>query len=48
MMAPLSPEVNPLNVASGPQLDVLLTVAMVLIWVVACGMLSYLLVLLLR
>lgn len=48
MTAPLSPEANLLNVASGPQLDVLLTVAMVLIWVVACGMLSYLLVLLLK
>jgi len=33
---------------SGPQLDVALTIAMVAIWLVACGMLSYLLVLLLR
>jgi len=46
--ASLAPEANPLNVASGPQLDVMLTAAMVLIWLVACGMLSYLLVLLLR
>jgi hypothetical protein len=46
--ASLAPEANPLSVASGPQLDVMLTAAMVLIWLVACGMLSYLLVLLLR
>ena len=36
------------NTTSGPQLDVVLTIAMVAIWLVACGMLSYLLVLLLR
>jgi len=36
------------NRTSGPQLDVALTIAMVAIWLVACGMLSYLLVLLLR
>jgi hypothetical protein len=36
------------NTTSGPQLDVMLTTAMVVIWLVACGMLSYLLVLLLR
>jgi hypothetical protein len=36
------------NTTSGPQLDVTLTIAMVAIWLVACGMLSYLLVLLLR
>lgn len=46
--APVAPGANPLNISSGPQLDLMLTVAMVLIWVVACGMLSYLLVLLLR
>jgi len=36
------------NTTSGPQLDVVLTIAMVMIWLVACGMLSYLLVLLLK
>jgi hypothetical protein len=46
--ASLSPEANPLNVTTGPQFDLMLTAAMVLIWLVACGMLSYLLVLLLR
>ena len=46
--SPLTPEANPLTVPSGPQLDLMLTIAMVVIWVVACGMLSYLLVLLLR
>jgi hypothetical protein len=46
--ASLAPEANPLSVASGPQLDVMLTAAMVLIWLVACGLLSYLLVFLLR
>jgi len=43
-----SPAPGLFNTASGPQLDVMLTVAMVIIWLVACGMLSYLLVLLLR
>ncbi len=33
---------------SAPRLDLVLTVAMVFIWLVACGMLTYLLVLLLR
>jgi hypothetical protein len=42
------PEANPLSAVSGPRLDKMLTVAMVLIWLVACGMLSYLLVLLLK
>jgi hypothetical protein len=46
--SPLVPEANPLTAPSGPQLDLMLTIAMVVIWVVACGMLSYLLVLLLR
>ena len=36
------------DATSGPQLDVVLTIAMVMIWLVACGMLSYLLVLLLK
>lgn len=46
---PSSPPVPGLfNATSGPRLDVALTIAMVLIWLVACGMLSYLLVLLLR
>ncbi len=46
---PSSPPVPGLfNTASGPQLDVVLTIAMVIIWLVACGMLSYLLVLLLK
>jgi len=43
-----SPEAAPFTTLSGPQLDIVLTVAMVLIWLVACGMLSYLLFLLLR
>jgi hypothetical protein len=42
------PEGNPLGVISGLKLDTALTIAMVLIWLVACGMLSYLLVLLFR
>ena len=46
--SPLTPEGNLLTSPSGPQLDLMLTIAMVVIWVVACGMLSYLLVLLLR
>ena len=46
--SPLTPEGNLLTAPSGPQLDFMLTIAMVVIWVVACGMLSYLLVLLLR
>jgi len=43
-----SPPVNLFNAVSSPQLDIALTIAMVLIWLVACGMLSYLLFLLLR
>jgi hypothetical protein len=43
-----SPAPGLFHAASGPRLDVMLTVAMVLIWLVACGMLSYLLMLLLR
>lgn len=46
--SPLTPEGNLLTAPSGPQLDLMLTIAMVVIWLVACGMLSYLLVLLLR
>jgi hypothetical protein len=42
------PEANPLGAISGLKLDTALTIAMVLIWLVACGMLSYLLVLLFR
>jgi hypothetical protein len=46
---PLKPPVPGLsNTASGPQMDIVLTIAMVMIWLVACGMLSYLLVLLLK
>ena len=44
----LPPVMGLFNTSSGPQLDVVLTIAMVMIWLVACGMLSYLLVLLLR
>jgi hypothetical protein len=44
----LPPVLGLFNTNSGPQLDVVLTIAMVMIWLVACGMLSYLLVLLLK
>jgi hypothetical protein len=47
-LASQPPEVNPLGGVPGLKLDKWLTVAMVLIWLVACGMLSYLLVLLLK
>ena len=41
------PQSSPLGAVSGPQLDVVLTIVMAIIWLVACGMLSYLLFLLL-
>ena len=46
--SPLTPEGNLLTAPSGPQFDLMLFIAMVVIWLVACGLLSYLLVLLLR
>ena len=43
-----SPIATVFGVTSSPQLDVVLTIAMVAIWAVACGMLFYLLTLLLK
>ena len=45
---PSPPAPGLFNATSGVQMDLVLTIAMVAIWLVACGMLSYLLVLLLR
>jgi hypothetical protein len=45
---PRSPIASVFGVTTSPQLDVVLTIAMVAIWAVACGMLFYLLTLLLK